>query len=483
MSVATTRQPLRPIALLVAVIAVAFPASAGAAVRLPDPYKGNDEAPTLDLAGNRLVATETLTPDVATLLSPRRVGVFAAPLGGSGGWRLIHREALRSRRGGDYVAFEATASANRLALSREAIGEEGQGGFFGLGASLRAGSLGGSLASLLSCAKSNLLPTPAVDRRLVAYAGCSSSTITVRDPRQPASSARAFSFGASVAQVALAGRYLAVLLGRDDVEGEKADGEVVLIDHTSRRTVLRAAVPSAEGLAVQDDGTVAVSVDTDAVGQACTYYRVEWFSPGQPSPRPLAERACDRRIRIAADRIAYVAGSEDEERLVLAKLDGTPARTVARIVQSQTDPLDGFDWDGTRVAYSEERCVDAGTVVAGPQEPTETFGPLECPIEILSASARLARDNSVGIRVRCPNGCDGELAFYKPGYLHYNRTPGGFVRFSSAPGKVQTVRIRLSRQQAERARREGSRAPIPARVKALSSYVYEVKALSLRAAR
>lgn len=124
-------------------------------------------------------------------------------------------------------------------------------------------------------------------------------------------------------------------------------------------------------------------------------------------------------------------------------------------------PLETFDWDGARVAYGEERCIDAATVVAGPQEPTETFGPLACPVEILSDSARLARDNSLGIQVRCADGCDGgELGFSKPGYLHYNNTPGRFVRFRVAPGKTQTVRIRLSRRQAPTA--NAQRAPLGA---------------------
>ncbi len=474
-----TRRSLRPTAILVALLAVALPASADAAVRLPDPYKGNDQAPTIDLAGERIVATETLSDDVATLLSPRRVGVFAAPLSGPGGWRLIHKETLRTRRGASFEAFEATASASRLALSREAIGEEAAG-FFGLGASLRAGALGGSLTSLLSCPKSNLLPTPAVDGLLVAYAGCTSSTVTVRDPRQPASSARGFSFGNSVSQLALAGRYLAVLLGGEDEEEERADGEVVLIDHTTRRIVLRAPFPRAEGLAVQGDGTVAVSlrVDDSAKPPACRGSRVAWFSPDRPSPQSLPEAACISRIRIGGDRIAYLAGRPDDERLVLAKLDGTPGRTVARSVQGRRFALRGFDWDGARVAYGEDRCLDPATVVAGPEEPTQTFGPLQCPIEILSDSARLARDNSVGIRVRCANGCDGEIAFYKPGYLHYNLTPGRFVRFRGAPGKIQTVRIRLSRKQGARVRRERT---VPARVKAISPYAFLVKALTLRA--
>ena len=166
---------------------------------------------------------------------------------------------------------------------------------------------------------------------------------------------------------------------------------------------------------------------------------------------------------------------------VLGALDGGPAHTVARMVQSRRYPLETFDWDGARVAYGEERCIDAATVVAGPQEPTETFGPLACPVEILSDSARLARDNSLGIQVRCADGCDGgELGFSKPGYLHYNNTPGRFVRFRVAPGKTQTVRIRLSRRQAARLRREGS---VPARAKALSPYVNESKDVMLRAGK
>lgn len=473
------RQPLRPIALLVALLAVALPASAAAAVRFSDPYKGNDQAAAIDLAGERIVATETLSDDVPTPRSPRRVGVFAAPLSGAGPWRLLHSEMLRTKPGQDFVAFAASASASRLALSREALGEEFDEGVVGLGASLRAGPLGGSLAPLLTCPKSNLLPAPAVDGRLVAYAGCSSSTITVRDPRQPASSARAFSFGDSVSQLALAGRYLAVLLGGEDEEEETADGEVVLIDHATRRTVLRAPIPTAEGLAVQDDGTVAVSLrDDSADTPACQGYRVNWFSPDRPSPQSLAEPACDERIRIAVDRIAYLAGGRADQRLVLAKLDGSPGHTVARSVQSRRFPFESFDWDGTRVAYGEERCGAPGTIVAGPDEPTQTFGPLECPIEILSDSARLARDNSVGIRVLCKNGCGGELAFSNPAYLHYNVTPGRFVRFSVPPGKARTVRIRLSTRQAARLRRAGS---VRARAKVISPYDNKVKDLVVRA--
>ena len=482
--------PVRSILLLVALVAVALPTRADARVRIPDPYGGNTQAPALDLGGGRLVATKNLGPYPGYPLS--RVGVFAASVSGAGGWRLLHREDLRTSPGNYFASFEASASASRLALlSQSLLVQRGKAGLVPrdfvprLGGSVRAGALSGPLATLLRCGRGGVLPSPAIDGRLVAYAGagCSSSSVTVRDPRRPTSTARTFSFGGSVTKVALAGRYLATHVVTADRR------EVVLLDHSTNQVLLQVPYPTAYGIAVQADGTVAVISDNQPGGPpTCPGSRLEWFSPGQPNPQSVAEPTCDARVgiaprlRIAGGRIAYLVHDYDDQRLVLAKLDNSPGHIVARSVQSLTFALEGFDWDGARVAYGEARCLDAGTVVAGPEEPTQTFGPLECPIAILGDSARLARDNSVGIRVRCANGCDGgELGFTKPDYLRFNRTPVRFARFRGAPGKVQTVRIRLSRLQAERVRREGSRAPIPVRAVARSSQDYEAKDLVLRA--
>jgi hypothetical protein len=482
------RLRLRPILLLVALIAVALPASAGARVRLADPYKASFDSPSIDLAGGRLVATKRLSlkdyADVGEPQNPRRVGVFAAPVSGAGAWRSLHQKTLRDKFN-EFVGFGASASASRLALWRQSTFDEENEPTKLAQYRLRAGPLDGPYASLPGCGGRWPLPSPAVDGRLVAYVGgdCSGTQVTVRDPRQPMSTARTFSFGDLVTGIALAGRYLAALVGPDDERiGPPERRELVLLDHSTRQTILKLPAPTAEDVAVQGDGTVAVSSRTPPfVGGICSFYRVEWVSPQQPTAQPLAEPACSPGVRIAAGRIAYLAGRDGDQRLILAELDRSPGHTVAQNVPDERS-VGGtrFDWDGTRVAYSEARCIDPVTVVAGPDEPTETFGPLECPVEIVSDSARLALDNSLGIRVRCANGCDGALGFSNT-YLAYNNTPGRFARVRVAPGKVRTVRVRLSRRQAARLRREGS---VRARAVARSPYANDVmRDLVLRAGR
>ena len=65
-----------------------------------------------------------------------------------------------------------------------------------------------------------------------------------------------------------------------------------------------------------------------------------------------------------------------------------------------------------------------------------------CPVEVTSGALRLTKQRTIAVKVRCPNGCSGELTLET-----------GDVSRSATVNGTATVRFKLSRKQVKAVRR------------------------------
>lgn len=213
--------------------------------------------------------------------------------------------------------------------------------------------------------------------------------------------------------IALAGPYLSA-----DRETEHIY-EVLVVDTRDGRELYEATGLSAsDGGALhslQDDGKLAAHLERPDGG--CT---LAWFSPAEPAPHPVGDALCDAPVRMAGDRIAYTRARDGRKQLVVHDLRGGEKVLAAEphfrasFDTAGVSPLGrSLAFDGTRTAYAVARCDGRSTVlvrktVAGPLRVDRA--PLACPLTVLDRSLRTARSDRVGVPVRCPRGCSGEMS-------------------------------------------------------------------------
>jgi hypothetical protein len=190
--------------------------------------------------------------------------------------------------------------------------------------------------------------------------------------------------------------------------------------------------------ALQADGKVALA-QTQQLGSDC---RIEWFSKAEPTPHRI--EFCPRgRIRMAGDRIAFDRAEPGTSviSLNLTTLDG---QRQAYTLFDPASTLAGFDFDGARLAYGSNGCVQSQDVVwvddlAPPGDsPTVEGGP--CTAQVETKNARATSKGLVRVRVRCPEGCSAGVSLYK-GKAVASRKPG---KATIAPGGVKTIPVKLN---------------------------------------
>jgi hypothetical protein len=332
-----------------------------------------------------------------------------------------------------------SADAGHAAVSRHVV-------LFAKGAlaedsfSLRAGAVGSPLPELYGCSGSHPFD---VDAGRIAYVdGCSSggganSPIVVRDLTAPNAPV--------IHDVPVAGVTTAIDLAGQHLAISRIAGDTVKVGVHDLGTGSQAyeAADDSTLLALQADGKL---LTRETVGSSC---RIAWYSKAEPVPHRLDVCPVEG-VRFAADRIALGRESGSGINIDLMRLDGqsTPVASFAA-----GSLLNGFDFDGSRLAYGAAGCSTSEDRVyiddlAGPPPPVEG-GP--CPASISKSRVRATGSGKVTVRFKCPNGCSGFLTLRRGGDQVVRS-----VAFLNDPPGTRKATMRLTRSARRLLRERGS---------------------------
>jgi hypothetical protein len=190
-------------------------------------------------------------------------------------------------------------------------------------------------------------------------------------------------------------------------------------------------------------------------------------------------RSCESAVRIAGNRIAYVHDLGNRGRM-LATIDlaGTARQDIARL--DMFPPNAAFDFDGTRLAWSQVRCRDNAVFVRDAADASAPDAAVTCPINV--GTPRLARDNTIHGPLSCPKGCrslsgSGQgMTVFAPRWLHvWRKTRNNIVYapyrpFSLKPGGKTVLKLPTTANQ-RRLIRKKRRVNIRLKINAQNVYL------------
>ena len=311
---------------------------------------------------------------------------------------------------------------------------------------LEAGPLGGELRLLFDCRENHPYD---VDGDRIAYLGdgCTErdgggTRMIVRDlAAEGAPVVRSFTVAerSFVGRVDLAGEHVAYNVSQGPRPG------IAVHDLVANAEAYR--VPGAySGFSLQPDGKLAV-----AYSQAFDDCRVDWYSKAEPTAHRVG--VCPLGpVRLESDRIALGRRDGDATSLDLVTLGGE--RRTATLF----DPAGahgGFDWDGARLAYVVEGCVEADDRVVvedlASDPPVVEGG--ECPATLGPRTVRPDRRGLLRVQVGCPAGCSGQLNLYSGRSQVNTRSP----QVELTEGRTRSVPIRLQGGVLRQLRARGGR--------------------------
>jgi hypothetical protein len=250
----------------------------------------------------------------------------------------------------------------------------------------------------------------------------------------------------------LAGRYVAFVVGARSARARNSARQVVVYDWVAGAEVYRASASvelplpgdfrfdhfdlQADGKLVAASAPRVDDPDDDAKPPCEDSIAVVWWSPAEPQPHVLAQKACDPRIRIGNDRLAFLrrAGDTGAE-LVTTGLTGGPVTPVATFAHEGS--VHALDFDGARAAFAVRGCVHPTVYaeVAQPATPA-SFAQPNCPVTIAKSAGRVTRGGFANLRFTCPNGCrELDMAVTSPFKASDDARIG--------VGKTYTARVRL----------------------------------------
>ena len=351
---------------------------------------------------------------------------------------------------------------------------------------LYGGALTGPLDKVESCSGSpdiSFPPTPTLDGDLSAWSasGCVRDRIQI----QLGASSRTVDASGYVYGLAAAGRYVAWLSNQPSGNPQVPDSRrLTVYDAQAGQVAYTLLLTPTDRLDVQADGTVALT-QPDLSGNRKPCYgsppeRVTYFTPAEPVAHTVPVSSCFDTVKIAAGSIAFVEHlPSGGDRLALTNLAGTQVQPIARVEQQPT-PTPDFDYDGTRVAWTQTRCRDYRLLRrdasdASPEDPAVT-----CPVKV--GSPRLSGDGTLHVAVSCPHGCRPEpgasqqgIQVISPHWLHVRGKSRGVVRYSPfvkvdlRAGRRTVVRLPLTSHQRALLRRH---THVSVRLKVLLQNVY-----------
>ena len=319
-----------------------------------------------------------------------------------------------------------------------------------------AGALGGPL-DFRGCNDSTYPSGIDASGGVIAYLDACADGAVVHDPTSPESSSRVFPavlYGDG--DVRIAGRYLAVDTRPDPREAPRL--LITVYDWQTGDVVYKIAGDyGLDSFDIQDDGTLAFHVQSWTNGDDSDVY---WASPEDPIPHLVAHRrnAVLEDVRIADGKIA-VGGFRA---YVVFALDGTKLASTPN-----RDSPGEFDFDGKRLAYTDQPCMVSAVVTWDLSGAAPTMPAGSCPAARAAGSEGAVdlKRRRVALPLRCPAnpqlGCAGaweaDLDSRPPAHTKYEYP-------ALLPGEKRTVTLRLSRRTACRlARTPATRATIDLR--------------------
>jgi len=250
--------------------------------------------------------------------------------------------------------------------------------------------------------------TVGVDADAVGYAsfigGCLTAgpgrpyAVRVRDLASPAEPAEGRTIATSegaIGPVRLAGRFVAWRQNPPVLPSGSPAGPppVVLVADRSTGAVVSSLTGASASYDVQEDGTLV------AVGAGG---KVTALTVGG-SPRVLLPVGAER-LRTAAGRVVVKRRAAGRDELLI--VDASGAATV--LARSPKDFLP-FDFDGTRVTWTQEGCRGVSTLFVedDPAAP-DAMSVASCPFAIRKIPTRLRR-GALELLLSCPKGCRGSV--------------------------------------------------------------------------
>jgi hypothetical protein len=305
---------------------------------------------------------------------------------------------------------------------------------------LRAGLLGERRALLVDCSANRNLARPppiALDGHRIAYDPdpCDDAArVILRDLATGASVSLPEPAGG--AHLRLRGRYAAW------IEGANASARLVVHDLLAGAAAYSSPAPGVTDLDLDTDGTVAAVTGERDPRRSCPPGRLVRYPAAAPAPEDLGP-ACAASVRIAGGRIAFLA----PEGLTRSLRQWGPDEAMRDLVRFGRALPGGFDFDGTRLVWSERDCGGGQAIfmarrALAPVDPL----PLNCRARFGRAAAVAVRHGVASVPLACPRGCGGELRL-----RHMARRD-----FSLLRDDEPVVRLRLNRRALERLRRRGS---------------------------
>lgn len=177
--------------------------------------------------------------------------------------------------------------------------------------------------------------------------------------------------------------------------------------------------------------------------------RIDWHSKADPAAHRLD--VCPlSRVVMAGDRIAFQRRDATSDSLDVVGLDGA-RRSV--VFSEPANAFSGFDWDGTRLAYAVNGCLNADDRVYFEDltsEPPLVEGG-ECPVTLGPKTVRATKSGLVRVNVAPADGAAGTLVLYR-GKNQASTRP---VPFEIAPGS-KPVANRLNGAALKPMRERGS---------------------------
>jgi hypothetical protein len=283
----------------------------------------------------------------------------------------------------------------------------------------------------------------ALDEAMLAsyVSGCGVRGLSVRDLSDGGRIVRFFADGDPDTELAaIAGRLVAYPSG---------ENEVKVVDWRTGALLYRAQRPGLDPyeMSLSPEGTLVTRSVADPTG--CDPAVV--FEPSDPVGRELPQEFCgvDGLLALAGRELAFVsADGAPRLRLVVANIDTGAQRVVA-----ESSGIRGFDFDGSTVAWQEQRCHDFAIFRQSLTAATHPAGSSTCPIVLDRRPVRMSRRGIITVGFRCPRGCMVEGAHMTAPRLGYGIFPadGGYFR----PGSRGRLRFEVDRSYRGRVRRLG----------------------------
>jgi hypothetical protein len=304
--------------------------------------------------------------------------------------------------------------------------------------SLDAYSAGGKRILHEKCLRSPYLALD--DATLATFGdGCGHDDLTIRDLSGEPRVVRRFDAATSTYDVAaVAGDLVAYATG---------DTGVTVANWRSGAVTYHVERPDldAYAIALGADGTLVAGV-ANPQGRQCTSALV--FEPLEQAGRRLPQRFCGD-FRLVGRELAFVTRRNGAWNLDLANIDTGAASTHA-IEASRS--FGALDFDGSHVAWEEQRCHDYAIFRRSLSAPAHPPAPVRCPVHFARRSLHMNSRGEIAVPLRCPRGCTLPDAYMTVKGLRY---PLSSHSLRSRPGRLAKLRFPTDAMERARLRRIG----------------------------